>query len=205
MQSKKQTNKKNINVGADLTWRKIKNHFQATTVFSHFCPAPWDSNTKFRDAKEDTVSKQREHDEVDRGEHAAANASLRLDPVVHDGVPVLASQNLRKNKEAAKHCANLTECRIKLLYRLKGYEHRLIEGLSVSPLGDRRYTDQSFPLIKMTDNNLSCSIKSIFSHLFRRCQCVSVQVCEEGVLLGTQWGWLLGKYQSLSLASHLQS
>ena len=81
--------------------------------------------------------------------------------------------------------ANLTECRIKLLYRVKGYEHRLIEGLSASSLGDRRYTDQSFTLIKMTDNNLSFSIKSIFSHLFRRCEvylvrvcvCVCVQVC----------------------------
>lgn len=57
------------------------------------------------------------------------------------------------------------ECKIKLLYRQRGYEHRLIEGLSVNPLGDRRYTDKSFSLIKTTDNNLSCSIKSKFSHL----------------------------------------
>lgn len=47
------------------------------------------------DVKEDTVSKKRQHNEVDRGEHAATNASLRLNPVVHDGIPVLASQNLR--------------------------------------------------------------------------------------------------------------
>lgn len=81
--------------------------------------------------------------------------------------------------------ANLTECRIKLLYRVKGYEHRLIEGLSASSLGDRRYTDQSFSLIKMTDNNLSFSIKSIFSHLFRRCEVhlVCVQVCVVGSYL----------------------
>lgn len=44
-----------------------------------------------QDVKEDTVSKEREDDEVDRGEHAAANTSLRLDPVIHHGIPVLAS------------------------------------------------------------------------------------------------------------------
>lgn len=73
-------------------------------------------HAKLQDVKEDTVSKEREDDEVDGGEHAAANPSLRLDPVVHDGVPVLASQNLRKTKEselrrghgsAVKHRANL--------------------------------------------------------------------------------------------------
>lgn len=48
----------------------------------------------------DTVSEEREDDEVDGGEHAAADASLRLDAVVHDGVPVLAGQDLRKTDES---------------------------------------------------------------------------------------------------------
>lgn len=43
---------------------------------------------------QDTVSKEREDDEVDGGEHAASNASLRLDAVVHHSVPVLTGQNL---------------------------------------------------------------------------------------------------------------
>lgn len=47
----------------------------------------------------DTVSEEREDDEVDGREHAAADASLGLDPVVHDGVPVLASQNLRRGSQ----------------------------------------------------------------------------------------------------------
>lgn len=46
--------------------------------------------------KEDTVSKECEDDEVDGGEHATPNASLRLDAVVHHSVPVLAGQNLGK-------------------------------------------------------------------------------------------------------------
>lgn len=97
--------------------------------------------------------------------------------------------------------ANLTECGIKWLYRVKGYEQKLIEGLWVISLGDRGYTDKSFALIKMTDNKLSFSIKSIFSHLFQKCEerfaCVH--------LPGTRLEWLLGRYQSLSLVSHLQS
>lgn len=92
---------------------------------------------------------------------------------------------------AVKYHANLTECKIKLLYRVKGYEQRLIEGLWLISLGDRRSTDKSFPLIKMTDNNLSFYIKSIFSHLFKKCEvhptsvCISVsmQVCNMCVAL----------------------
>lgn len=144
LKAKQKTNQKNKNVGGDLRiFFNLKQFFHISFLLLQTL-----TKLEFPDAKEDTVSKEREHDEVNRGEHAAANTSLRLDPVVHDSIPVLASQNLRKTKEAARHCANPAECRIKLLYWLKGYEHRLIEGLSVSPLGDRRYTDQSFPLIK---------------------------------------------------------
>ena len=62
--------------------------------------------------EKDTVSKEREHNEIDRGEHAAANPSLRLDPVVHDGVPILSSQNLSKtelNKTADSGLQSATE------------------------------------------------------------------------------------------------
>lgn len=53
--------------------------------------------------KEDTVSKQRENDEVNRGEHAAANPSLRLDPMVHDSVPVLTCENLKKTNGSERN------------------------------------------------------------------------------------------------------
>lgn len=45
----------------------------------------------------DTVSKQRQDDEVAGREHAFADSTLRLDPVVHHGVPVLPGQDLRKS------------------------------------------------------------------------------------------------------------
>lgn len=48
---------------------------------------------------EDTVSKQREDDEVDGGPHAILHASLRADAVVHHLVPVLAGQDLKHRKE----------------------------------------------------------------------------------------------------------
>lgn len=71
---------------------------------------------KLQDVQEDTVSKECEDDEVDGEGHAAANASLRFNPVVHDSIPVLTRQNLRKTKESeqcrghwrdGKDCANL--------------------------------------------------------------------------------------------------
>lgn len=80
------------------------------------------------------------------------------------------SQNNARDRQVVTHHANLTEYRIKLLYRVKGYEHRLIEGLSLCSLGDRGYTDQSFPLIKMTDNNRSFSRKSLIYSKTVKCQ-----------------------------------
>lgn len=47
--------------------------------------------------KEDTVSKQREHDEVNRGPHAGLDSPLRANTVVHHLVPVLPRQDLRKH------------------------------------------------------------------------------------------------------------
>lgn len=44
----------------------------------------------------DTVSKQRQDDEVKGREHAFADAALRLDPVIHHCVPVLSRQDLRR-------------------------------------------------------------------------------------------------------------
>lgn len=41
--------------------------------------------------KEDTVSKQCENDEINGGEHATPHPSLRLNPVIHDSIPVLTS------------------------------------------------------------------------------------------------------------------
>lgn len=61
---------------------------------------------------------------------------------------------------------------------MKGYWHRLIEGLSASSLGDLKYTDLSFPVIKMTDKNLSSLIQSEVL----KCTsyvCVCVGVCED--------------------------
>lgn len=52
------------------------------------CPRP-------ERAREDTVAEEREDDEVDGEDHAALDAALRLDAVVHDLVPVLARQDLR--------------------------------------------------------------------------------------------------------------
>lgn len=52
---------------------------------------------------EDTVPKERQHDEVDGEHHATLHAALRFDAVVHDLVPVLTSQNLKGRK---KHTAN---------------------------------------------------------------------------------------------------
>lgn len=45
-------------------------------------------------AKEDTVSEEREHNEVDGGEHSPAHTPRRLNPVVHHRIPVLARQDL---------------------------------------------------------------------------------------------------------------
>jgi hypothetical protein len=47
-----------------------------------------------RSSREDTVSKQGENDEVDRGEHSPANAPLGLYPMIHHRIPVLSCQNL---------------------------------------------------------------------------------------------------------------
>lgn len=58
----------------------------------------------FRQEK-DTVSKQREDDEVDGGEHATPHSSLRFDPMIHHRIPVLSSQNL---EEKARLKADLT-------------------------------------------------------------------------------------------------
>lgn len=46
--------------------------------------------------EKDTVSEQREDDEVDGGEHATPHSSLRFDPVIHHCIPVLSSQNLEE-------------------------------------------------------------------------------------------------------------
>lgn len=42
----------------------------------------------------DTVTKQRQDDEVNGGEHPRADAALRLYPVVHHRVPVFPRQDL---------------------------------------------------------------------------------------------------------------
>lgn len=46
--------------------------------------------------KKDTVSKQGEHNEIDRRPHARADPTLGADPVVHHLIPVLTRQDLRK-------------------------------------------------------------------------------------------------------------
>lgn len=53
-------------------------------------------------SQNDTVSKQRQDDEVDGGEHAAPNASLGLNAMVHDGIPVFTRQNLMETEEQTK-------------------------------------------------------------------------------------------------------
>lgn len=53
----------------------------------------------------DTVSKQCEHNKVDGGPHAGLHSSLRSNTIVHDLVPVLSGQDLRK------HTHNHTEYR----------------------------------------------------------------------------------------------
>lgn len=54
----------------------------------------------------------------------------------------------------------------------------------MSLLGDRGCTAQPFPLIKTTDSNLSCSVKSIFIYLFKHsgrvCANANMQVFDEG-------------------------
>lgn len=47
-------------------------------------------------AQKDTVSKQRQDDEIKGREHAFADSTLRLDPVVHHRVPVLPGQDLQR-------------------------------------------------------------------------------------------------------------
>lgn len=48
------------------------------------------------DQLRDTVSEQSEDNEVDGGEHAAVDAALRLDPVIHHCVPVLPGEDLQE-------------------------------------------------------------------------------------------------------------
>lgn len=48
---------------------------------------------------EDTVPKERQHDEVDGEHHAALHTPLRLDAVVHDLIPVFARQDLKGEGE----------------------------------------------------------------------------------------------------------
>jgi hypothetical protein len=45
--------------------------------------------------KEDTVSEECEHDEVDGGEHSAPHAPLGLNPMIHHCIPVLAGEDLQ--------------------------------------------------------------------------------------------------------------
>lgn len=52
---------------------------------------------------EDTVSEERQHDEVDGEHHATLHAALRFDAVIHNLVPVLTGQDLKGRK---KHTAN---------------------------------------------------------------------------------------------------
>lgn len=97
----------------------------------------------------DTVSKKREDDEVDGGEHAAANPSLRLDAMVHDGIPVLSGQDLR-DENGPERLVKKHE----ISQRSTLQSSRLIEGLSVRALRDSTSTQQSFPQIKMRRTNL---------------------------------------------------
>lgn len=57
---------------------------------------------------EDTVSKQCENYKVDGRPHARLHSSLRANTVVHNLIPVLASQDLRKHihKHTAYHPQN---------------------------------------------------------------------------------------------------
>lgn len=51
----------------------------------------------------DTVPEEGEDDEVDGEHHAALHAPLRLDPIIHNLIPVLASQDLKdRDKHTAK-------------------------------------------------------------------------------------------------------
>lgn len=49
----------------------------------------------FQTFLKDTITNQREHNEVDGGPHAILYASLRADPVIHHLVPVFTCQNLQ--------------------------------------------------------------------------------------------------------------
>ena len=51
------------------------------------------------DVEEGVVAEEGEDDEVERVDHAVADATLGLDPVVHHLVPVLASQHLEHGEE----------------------------------------------------------------------------------------------------------
>lgn len=76
--------------------------------------------------------------------------------MVHDGVPVLTSQNLRqkgfgltRRDMGRKPHSQLTACRIKLLYRAKGNEHKLIAGLGQSSSGAGEAQSAYSKLIKI--------------------------------------------------------
>lgn len=94
-----------------MSWAHLEKNKIILKHLQHFCPALLNSNFiqfEQQDVGEDTVSKEREDDEVDRGEHATANASLRLDPVVHDRIPVLAGQDLRETEVSGWECRHKT-------------------------------------------------------------------------------------------------
>ena len=51
----------------------------------------------------DTVPEEGEDDEVDGEHHAALHTPLRLDPIIHDRIPILARQNLKdRDRHTAK-------------------------------------------------------------------------------------------------------
>lgn len=86
--------------------------------------------------------------------------------MVHDGVPVLAGQDLRKTERAVRRQRRQQDA-LKGKKKSNYFERRLIGGLSANPLGDRRYADESLSIIKKSDNDLSCSGKSKRSCMFQ--------------------------------------
>lgn len=80
---------------SDQVWLKGIKHTQHWDHSGPSCHGVTTWCLNFRRGK-DTVSKQREDDEVDRGEHATAHSSLRFDPMIHHCIPVLSCQNLQQ-------------------------------------------------------------------------------------------------------------
>lgn len=98
----------------------------------------------------DTVPKQRKNYEVDRGPHAGLNPSLRSNPIIHDFIPVLSSQDLKKHTHGLNMYFTVVNISI---HKRQGYwrcsltQQSLGKGkeytLDVSPVHHRTHTQCS--------------------------------------------------------------